>query len=510
MGIIWFSVIYLLSIILFRQRQLGKVLYCNTSVYYGIFELQQIQQFWNIRERLFEESRRQSIDYKEEFDKVELIPEFDHYYPAQRIIDSLQSPKEYQKEVDSVESGDQIVVRRHWRLAGTACAGLEDGNILGINYHICMEFVTLSQYKHTVHHTVTKPTEAYSFPTQCLSRYFIITERENGKLTHGGSTFRIEITTHDDVSTKILICTVQDLFNGIYIGYCPNAGKCLHVKILLRHTNFVAYAHPAGSYPVKPLNKIIHEDTHCDLYFHKAFDFSSWTWYKDSNKWSWNSERGKALEYSNIQIKDCLLSKAGSVLAIGDSHLRYALDNIFITHPQFNPYLPRDHKDIKYGNLRYIWTTFAENTASVLRGILKSNSRPPDTLVIWTGTWDLMGNRYYENFLNTTGRILAKRMREVAKTQTWKKVRKLWINNSAFPSQLPSKNNNFVRTAANAWLRKQLRGTGFEEIDSFEISSPREEQFVCLSHYSCRLHNTTYMYGQVGTMISNALLNKLC
>jgi hypothetical protein len=512
MGALWLSVLMSILSVINSPKELTNLQYCDTSPYYGLFELQQVQRFWQIRHQLYRDSQTAAMDSGIAFDTVQLIPEFHQYYIPERIIDSLQAPEKYQYNVTKVELGDQIVVQRHWRLAKQTCTSLdlqERSLKNALHVHICMEFATASQYAYEVHHSIYRPPDAHQFQTPCLSRYFVITERKNGQLTHGGSSLRIEITSHDDTSTRIAVCTVQDLFTGVYIGHCPNLGRCLHVKVLLRHPNFLAYSHPSGSYPVKPINRVVHEETYCATSHSGAFLYNGWTWFRDSNHWTW-LHKNKPLHYSTSATRKCLLSKTGNVLAIGDSHLRYALDNIFVTHPEFDPWLPRDHKDFTMAGFKYIWTTFAENTASILKGMLRSNSRPPDTLIILAGTWDLMGDRYYENFLNSTGRILVQRLWKLTREKRWRGVRKLWVNVPAFPAQLPSKNNDFVRAAANAWLRKQLRGSGFEEVDTFGISVARSEQFVCLSHFSCRLHNTTYMYGEVGTVITHAILNKIC
>ena len=99
-----------------------------------------------------------------------------------------------------------------------------------------------------------------------------------------------------------------------------------------------------------------------------------------------------------------------------------------------------------------------------------------------------MGQNSYnfETLINKTGVVLIETLKRLSYFKPWKAVRKFWINNSAFPDMLPSKDNDFVRDPVNA-----LVSTGFQEIDTFLISLPREEQYVCMSHYACRLHNTT-------------------
>jgi len=87
---------------------------------------------------------------------------------------------------------------------------------------------------------------SYSFDLACFTGNYLcgivifITERRNGSLTSGGSSFRILFR-----SVSCLVCTFKDCLNGTYIAFCPAPAHestfCIVITVDVLYVNYDAY-----------------------------------------------------------------------------------------------------------------------------------------------------------------------------------------------------------------------------------------------------------------------------
>ena len=106
------------------------------------------------------------------------------------------------------------------------------------------------------------PGFSYTFELACCSGkrlcgfVILISERLNGRLTSGGSSFRILLG-----SSPRLICSFDDYVNGTYIVFCPKpVYKCNVVTLDVLYVNYDAYT---GN--VVPLNNLLWNKSVCPL-----------------------------------------------------------------------------------------------------------------------------------------------------------------------------------------------------------------------------------------------------
>ena len=106
------------------------------------------------------------------------------------------------------------------------------------------------------------PGYSYIFELACCSEksrcgfVMLINERLNGKLSSGGTSFRILLG-----SSPRLICSFDDYLNGSYIVFCPKpVYQCNVVTVDVLYVNYDAYI---GN--VVPVNKLLWNKSVCPL-----------------------------------------------------------------------------------------------------------------------------------------------------------------------------------------------------------------------------------------------------
>ena len=326
----------------------------------------------------------------------------------------------------------------------------------------------------------------------------VIEETFEGLPTIGGSSFRVELREYSLDDLHLRLCHVMDDFSGNYSVCCFHQFPCLKIDIFVMYTNFNAYVDTVTD---DPLIKQIWTGRQCKKHARKrtnlmtcdrpiSMDASS-HWVYRSNEWIWTDKHGCTVKMLKHEELGYCLQQLRSLHFIGSSHMRINYDYT----ATFLPVESRPVKYIKYHKscsqlnvyyhiqryMTYIPWTFLAGLNSV------KNMTKDDIFILQSGTWD-KGIRGI-NLSRYINKILPEAIEEIKQVkQNYSDARMIWFSPLAFPQNRTGdkrrdKLNNFVIGAFNYWLMPRVENMGFEIMDVFEMTLPRNEHSVDRIHY---------------------------
>ena len=325
----------------------------------------------------------------------------------------------------------------------------------------------------------------------------VIEETFEGLPTIGGSSFRVELHEYSLGDLHLRLCHVMDDFSGNYSVCCFHQYPCLKIDIFVMYTNFNAYVDTVTDDPlIKHIwrgKRCKHDRVRANLsYCDKPIKMNArGHWVYRSNEWIWTDEHGCMVKMlKQEEIGHCLL-QLRSLHFIGSSHMRFNYDYTATFLPvesRPNKYV-RYHKSCSQLNVYYHVQRYMIDIPWTFMATINSmeNMTKDDILVLQSGAWDI-GSRGVNlaRYMNNTLPEAVEKLYHMK--QGYFEARMIWFSPLAFPQNRTGdkrrvKLNNFVIGAFNYWLMPRVENMGFEVMDVFEMTLPRNEHSVDRIHY---------------------------
>ena len=146
-------------------------------------------------------------------------------------------------------------------------------------------------------------------------------------------------------------------------------------------------------------------------------------------------------------------------------------------------------------------------------------------MIMSVGAWTLRVNNFIEYILRL-GQVV-ETLKQFKKTTVGQYTRLIWFTTppareTGHPSWLQDNRNTYAISAANLWVKSQLRNIGVDIFDVVPIAYPKTDAYVCFGHVLC-LENgketpydlgayfiKPYMHGLAGRAVMDYFLQALC
>ena len=358
-----------------------------------------------------------------------------------------------------------------------------------------------------------------------------IAEMYQRNKTEGGSSFRVEVTSRNNMSdiTHLNLCHVCDKFNGFYIICCtliPN--MCNTISVYLMYQSFAAFAELQNRAP--NVNKLWTK-TWC-FPFVKGADppftlcknpppmsaSGHWIYINSKKRWTWMfDEPNKCIIrfLSKKQIRRCML-KINPFYLLGASHMRYNFDYLTKHLPGKWPKLERKHGDAQIGHVIYKNVQYDKELAKQLQKISESHKyiTNESLLIIQNGAWDLAYSHPRKYILKGFP-LIYRALKQISSESQWPKNEIIWFNAIAYPQKTTiikarGKRNNFIIAAVNAIMEPFIKGLGIKIMDIFQITMPRNIDYVYGNHYISPITFYNNSHGYVGHLALQVFLGDIC
>ena len=194
--------------------------------------------------------------------------------------------------------------------------------------------------------------------------------------------------------------------------------------------------------------------------------------------------------------------------------MRYKADDLVTRCYSLPSTVPRKHASMTIGNIVFIWRRFLPDYEKLWTKYLSSlNISTGDIVFMQTGAWDL--NQSKLDYILGPGLALFKKCLADTRDRLIGRGASLVVVTLPPYSDLSTNGdrggrNNFAIAAFNSLVTAAAVDLGLSVHDEFGVILPRCEEFVCYSHYLCRLPEDTKVHGPVGLVSSNMMLKSVC
>ena len=261
----------------------------------------------------------------------------------------------------------------------------------------------------------------------------IVEHQSSKQNTTGGSSFRIISMT----SFARKICSYIDMFDGIYLVWCPFplGGECSNISVSLNFYNFTAFTgihvplrnvvwhsrvcrRQQSSCSIKggssKENKMILHPRDVSALQYETARRNAITWQRHIDGWharlSW--QNGSIFHMNKITL--CKRLKwIGRVVMVGSSHMRYKADHIIIQCYKMPVNISRKHTSMAVNNIAFLRRRWTKEFRLLPAELLKRNLTKGDLVLIQTGAHD-MGYDGLEDAMAVAVPDLLRVLREVS------------------------------------------------------------------------------------------------
>ena len=349
-----------------------------------------------------------------------------------------------------------------------------------------------------------------------------VEERLKGKPTSGGSS----LTVYSEHLSKEL-CNYRDMFNGIYIVWCPPMvlGGRRDFIMKLQFVNFGAYAggrvtlnrhlwhHQIKLYTQKPLAPIHRPDVTTAL-GERMNKKNTVIWYQRKERWFVKLANGdRFFSLSTSRMCACVRSMNRLIMA-GASHMRYKFDYIVQTcyNPGGNfPKLQR-HKNLIFVPLQYA----EDSLKSLMSTVGKLKLTGMDMLFVQSGSWNL-AFRGLKRMMDSSIKSYVDALLAVRTKTGIPRANLVVVTEPPFAmhesvTHASGDRNNYCIAAAMRKLKSILRVHDFNIYDEFAIIQPQSENDICAVHYICPVFDgrNYSVYGEIGITSAKLMIAHAC
>ena len=194
--------------------------------------------------------------------------------------------------------------------------------------------------------------------------------------------------------------------------------------------------------------------------------------------------------------------------------MRYKADNIITRCYSLPLTVPKKHETMRVGNVHFIWRRFLAHYSTLwMEYLFPLNISSGDFVFVQTGAWDLNENEL-EYILGRGFALFIERLAYIRDRLIERGANLIIV--TLPPYSYISRNgdrggrNNFSVAAFNALITSAAVRLGLRVHDEFGLILPRCEEFVCYSHYLCRIPEENKMQGAAGLVSSNMMLKSVC
>ena len=177
------------------------------------------------------------------------------------------------------------------------------------------------------------------------------------------------------------------------------------------------------------------------------------------------------------------------------------------------PFLPKHHLSLKVKNILYLTVGKVSEFPKLWDIRLKQyRLGRRDVVIIQTGAHD-MAHIGIQDTMNVS-LVLVNMLSDIQKKSEKDGFKLVFVTTPPFPEsdkrETKGSRNNFALAAVNRKWKSELSLRNVHVFDEFSVILAQQDNYVCGSHYLCRIikNNKTLLVGNVGITAANMILSK--
>ena len=319
-----------------------------------------------------------------------------------------------------------------------------------------------------------------------------LVERNNNKLTSGGSTFKTDVTSKVSKAS----CPFRDYFNGTYLICCSLAHQYSTIKISHQHFNFTAYELFLGSLDhvttdPRKINKVVWEKIiglpgELNTIDESQTKCKSTATYKKDGHWIYMNDKywkwvvdGCSFGFApSPKIRECFEEKFNNhFMAIGESHVRDVFTYMSRIIDEKFTHMERLNFDLRFKLFWFRWETnffVLEKHLRMMFMATTDGQDPPPVIIISVGEWPIVSRPIGDYLLSMTDIIkLLYALQQRGTTIIWQEM--IAVKNIA----ATNKPSNDLIAALNYFICSRLEDLGIPCIPYWKYTMPWTEELLC-------------------------------